>query len=89
MYQDLNEPPPKIWNNMKTTTVAMYGVILMITGILLVLVPYPDDTKASILSGIDEPTGNAYDDMYAAEAENATSTSGSNTTSSDNNTGVQ
>jgi hypothetical protein len=81
--------PPKIWNNMKTTKVAMYGVILMITGILLASALYPDDTKASILSGIDEPTGNAYEDMYAAEVENATSTSGSNTTSSENNTGIQ
>ena len=89
MYQDLNEPPPKIWNNMKTTKVAMYGVILMITGILLASALYPDDTMASILSGIDEPTGNAYDDMYAAEVENTTSTSGSNTTSSENNTGIQ
>ena len=74
---------------MKTTKVAIYGAILMITGILLASAPYPDDTKASILGGIDEPTGNAYDDMYAAEAENATSTSGSNTTSSENNTGIQ
>lgn len=74
---------------MKTTKVAMYGVILMITGILLASALYPDDTKASILGGIDEPTGNAYEDMYAAEAENATSTSGSNTTSSENNTGIQ
>jgi hypothetical protein len=81
--------PPKIWNNMKTTKVTMYGVILMITGILLASALYPDDTKASILGGIDEPTGNAYEDMYAAEAENATSTSGSNTTSSENNTGIQ
>jgi hypothetical protein len=39
--------------------------------------------------GKDEPTGNAYEDMYAAEAENATSTSGSNTTSSENNAGIQ
>ena len=74
---------------MKTTKVAMYGVILMITGILLAYSLYPDDTKASILSGIDEPTGNAYEDMYTPEAENATSTSGSNTTSSENNTGIQ
>jgi hypothetical protein len=74
---------------MKTTKVAMYGVILMITGILLASALYPDDTKASILGGIDEPTGNAYEDMYAAEAENATSTSGSNRTSSKNNTGIQ
>ena len=74
---------------MKTTKVAMYGIILMITGILLASALYPDDTKASILGGIDEPTGNAYEDMYAAEAENATSTSGSNTTSSENNTGIQ
>jgi len=31
---------------MKTTKVAMYGVMLMITGILLAPVPYPVDTKA-------------------------------------------
>jgi hypothetical protein len=67
----------------------MYGVMLMVTGILLACTLYPENTKASILSGIDEPTGNAYDDLYAAEAENATSTSGSNTTSSENNTGIQ
>jgi hypothetical protein len=74
---------------MKTTNVAMHGVVLMITGILLASAFYPDDTSASILSGIDEPTGNAYEDMYAAEAENATSASGLNTTSSENNTGIQ
>jgi hypothetical protein len=45
--------------------------------------------KASILRGIDEPTVNAYEDMYAAEAENATSTSRSNATSIENNTGFQ
>jgi hypothetical protein len=74
---------------MKTTNVAMHGVVLMIAEILLASAFYPDDTKASILSGIDEPTGNAYEDMYAAEAENATSASGLNTTSSENNTGIQ
>lgn len=81
--------PPKIWNNMKTTKVAMYGVILMIIGILLASALYPDDTTASILGGIDEPTGNAYEDMYAAEIENATSTSASNQTANENNTGTQ
>lgn len=50
---------------------------------------YAQNTKASILSGIDEPTGNAYEDMYAAEAENATSTLASNQTANENNTGIQ
>jgi hypothetical protein len=34
-------------------------------------------------------TWNAYDDMYAAEVENATSASGSNQTANENNTGIQ
>jgi hypothetical protein len=34
-------------------------------------------------------TGNASDDMYAAEVENATSASGSNQTANENNTGIQ
>jgi hypothetical protein len=88
MYQGLNEPTRNL-EYMKTTKVAMYGIILMIAGILFVSTLYPADIEASILSGIDEPTGNAYEDMYAAEAENATSTSGSNRTSTENNTGIQ
>jgi hypothetical protein len=64
-------------------------MMLVVTGILIAYVLFPENIKASILSGIDEPTGNAYEDMYAAEVENATSTSGSNTTSSENNTGTQ
>ena len=52
--------------------------MVVVTAILLASMLYPGDTKASILSGIDEPTGNAYDDLYLAEEENATSTSGSN-----------
>jgi hypothetical protein len=45
--------------------------VLIITGILYVSIFYPVDTKATILSGIDEPTGNAYEDVYIAEEENA------------------
>jgi hypothetical protein len=41
------------------------------------------------LSGIDEPTGNAYEDLYFAEEGNATSTSGLNQTANENNTNVQ
>jgi hypothetical protein len=28
------------------------------------LIFYPEDTKATILSGADESTGNAYEDLY-------------------------
>jgi hypothetical protein len=73
---------------MQTTKVEIYGVMLVITGILLALL-YPDDTNASILSGIDEPTGSAYDDLYFAEEGNATITSGLNQTANENNTDVQ
>jgi hypothetical protein len=79
----------KIWNNMQTTKVEIYGVMLVITGILLASVLYPEDTKASILGGIDEPTGSAYDDLYFAEEENATNTLGLNQTVNENNTEVQ
>ena len=48
---------------MKKTKVAMYSIMLFVTGTLLASVLYPEDTEASILSGIDEPTGNAYDDL--------------------------
>ena len=43
----------------------------------------------SLLGGIDEPTGNAYEDLYFAEEENATLTSGLNQTANKNNTEVQ
>jgi hypothetical protein len=79
----------KTWNNMEETNVEMHSVMIVVTGILLAFVLYPDDTNASILSGIDEPTGNAYEDTYIAEEENATFTSGSNQTGNDNNTGTQ
>jgi hypothetical protein len=74
---------------MKSTKVEMYGAILVVTGILLASVFNPEDVRASILSGIDEPTGNAYDDLFVAEEENATFTSASNQTTNDNNTGIQ
>ena len=67
----------------------MYGAILVVAGILLASVFNPEDIRASILSGIDEPTGNAYDDLFVAEEENATFTSVSNQTANDNNTGIQ
>jgi hypothetical protein len=50
---------------------------------------YPEDTKASILAGIDEPTGNAYEDLYFAEEGNATITAGLNQTRNGNSTGAQ
>jgi hypothetical protein len=63
------------------------GVVLMITGILLVSLFHSEDATASILSGIDEPTGNAYEDLYiAAEEKNITITSGENQTLNSNNT---
>lgn len=74
---------------MEETNVKMHSVMIVVTGILLAFVLYSDDTNASILSGIDEPTGNAYEDTYIAEEENATFTSGSNQTANDNNTGTQ
>lgn len=52
--------------------IEMYGVMLIITGILFASVFYPEDTKVTILSGMDEPAGNAYEDLYFAEEENAT-----------------
>ncbi|WP_148685807.1 hypothetical protein [Candidatus Nitrosocosmicus hydrocola] len=63
------------------------GVVLMITGVLLVSVFHSEDATATILSGIDEPTGNAYEDLYiAAEEKNITITSGENQTLNSNNT---
>ena len=82
-------------NNMEIVKIEIYGVMLMITGILFVSMFYPEDIKATILSGIDEPTGNAYEDLYVAEeekAENATSSppsSGINQTAIENNTRIQ
>ena len=74
---------------METTNVEIYGITIIVTGILFAFVLYPEDANASILSGIDEPTGNAYEDTYVAEEENATFTSGSNQTANDNITGTQ
>jgi hypothetical protein len=74
---------------MKTTKMEMYGVILAIAGMLLASVFNPEDIRASILSGIDEPTGNAYDDLFVAEEENATFPSESNQTANENNTDMQ
>jgi hypothetical protein len=79
----------KTWKIMQKTKVEIYGVMIVITGTLLSSVPYPEDTKASILSGIDEPTGSAYDDLYFAEEENATNTLGLNQTPNENSTEVQ
>jgi hypothetical protein len=74
---------------MKTTKMEMYGVILAIAGMLLASVFNPEDIRASILSGIDEPTGNAYDDLFVAEEGNATFPSESNQTANENNTDMQ
>lgn len=74
---------------MERIKIEIYGVMLMITGILYVSVFHPEDTKATILSGMDEPTGNAYEDLYVAEEENATYLLGINQTVNDNNTGIQ
>ena len=70
---------------MKIFKIKTYGVMLLITGILFGSLFYPEDTKGTILSGIDEPTGNAYEDVYIAEEENTTITSGSNQTMNTNN----
>jgi hypothetical protein len=75
----------KTWNNMQTPRFGIYSVMLVVTGILLASAFYPEDTKASILGGIDEPTGSAYDDLYLAEEENAIITSGLNQTANENN----
>ena len=71
---------------MKIVKIKPYGVMLLIIGILFGSLFYPEDTKATILSGIDEPTGNAYEDVYIADEEqNATNTSDSNQTIMDTN----
>jgi len=69
---------------MRMVKIKLNGIVLIITGILYGSIFYPVDTKATILSGIDEPTGNAYEDVYIAEEENATITSGSNQTTNTN-----
>lgn len=63
--------------------------MLMITEILFVLVFYTEDTKATILFGMDEPTGNAYEDLYVTKEENATSPSGINQTVNEYNIRIQ
>jgi len=73
---------------MRLVEIKLYGIVLIITGILYGSIFYPVDTKATILSGIDEPTGNAYEDVYIVEEENATITSGSNQTTNTNTTQV-
>ena len=77
---------------MKTFKIKIYGIILLIAGILFGSLFYPEDTTATILSGIDEPTGNAYEDVYIAEEEeedNTTITTGLNQTMNTNNTTIQ
>ena len=74
---------------MEIVKIEIYGIMLMITGILFVSVFYQEETKATILSGMDEPTGNAYEDLYIAEEENATSLSGINQTVNENNAAIQ
>ena len=78
---------------MKTIKIKIYGIILLIAGILFGSLFYPEDTTATILSGIDEPTGNAYEDVYIAEEEeeedNTTITTGLNQTMNTNNTTIQ
>ena len=73
---------------MRRVKIKLYGIVLIFTGILYGSIFYPVDTKATILSGIDEPTGNAYEDVYIAEEENATIASGSNQTTDTNTTQV-
>ena len=72
---------------MVTAKIKFYGLALMITGILFASIFHPADVQATILSGIDEPTGNAYEDVYiAAEEKNDTIVSGLNQTLPTNNT---
>lgn len=75
---------------MKIEIIKTYGIMLLVTGILFGLLFYPENTKATILSGLDEPTGNAYEDAYIAEEieENTTITSGSNQTMDTNNSTI-
>ncbi len=48
---------------MVIANIRFYGLALIITGILFASVFLATDVKATILSGIDEPTGNAYEDV--------------------------
>ena len=73
---------------MRRVKIKLYGIVLIFTGILYGSIFYPVDTNATILSGIDEPTGNAYEDVYIAEEETATITSGTNQTTNTNTTQV-
>jgi hypothetical protein len=73
---------------MRQVKTKLYGIVLIFTGLLYGSIFYPLDTNATILSGIDEPTGNAYEDAYIAEEEKATITSGSNQTTNTNTTQV-
>ena len=52
---------------MRIVRIATQGVIVLISGILFALLPYSVDTKGTILTGIEEPTGNAYEDVFVAE----------------------
>jgi hypothetical protein len=74
---------------MKNVGIGTFGVMLLITGLLFALLPDSVDTKATILSGIDEPTGNTYEDVFIADQEeqqhNTTILSGSNQSISTNN----
>jgi hypothetical protein len=63
--------------------------MFQITGILFGSLFHQEDSKATILSGIDEHTGNAYDDVYIAEEDSTTIPSGSNQTRSTMNTNTQ
>ncbi len=74
---------------MIASNIENHGIMLIITGIVFASVLYPEDTKASILGGIDEPTGYAYGDVFNAEEENATFTSELNQTAKENNTRTQ
>jgi hypothetical protein len=75
---------------MKKFGIGTHGATLLITGLLLSLLPDSVDTKATILSGIDKPTGNAYEDVFIADQEeqqqsNTTILPGSNQSISTNN----
>jgi hypothetical protein len=74
---------------MENVGIGTFGFMLLITGLLFALLPDSVDTKATILSGIDEPTGNAYEDVFIADQEeqqrNTTILSGSNQSISTNN----
>jgi hypothetical protein len=75
---------------MEMVNIEIYGVMLMIAGILFVSVFYSEDTNATILSDIGESTGNAYEDLYVAEEEeNARSPSVINQTVNENNSRIQ